>query len=149
MRIAGQEVDAEAPAAPHADERRPRWQRQPRGDGARQPARVLGRAVVLAEPALGVEGRVLDLAVAVEQQHGCARRRIGGEGADEPPARLGGLQRVLEGRAHEIEDVAVALGELVLRAAKAGDDRLATPSAEADRDPILDAGSVEQPYSSP
>ena len=53
-------------------------------------------------------------------------------------------QRVLEARAHEIEDVAVALGELTLRTAEAGDDHLTTPPMDADRDAVLDAGSVEQ-----
>jgi hypothetical protein len=96
---------------------------------------VLGRPEVLGEPALGVEVRVLDLAVAVEQHDGGARRRIGGERADEAPARLRGPQRVLEAGAHEIEDVAVALGELTLGTAEAGDDHLTTPRADADRDP--------------
>ena len=59
-------------------------------------------------------------------------------------ARLRGPQRVLEGGAHEIEDVAVALGELTLGAAETGDDHLTTLRADADRDAVLDAGSVEQ-----
>ena len=87
---------------------------------------------------------MLDLAVAVEQHDGGARRRIGGERADEACARLRGPQRVLEGGAHEVEDVTVALGELTLGAAEPGDDRLTTLRAEADRDAVLDAGSVEQ-----
>ena len=144
MRIAGQQLDGEAPAVAHADERRARRQRQPLGDRPRQPARVLGRPEVLGEPALGVEARVLDLAVAVEQHDGGARRRIGGERADEARARLRGPQRVLEAGAHEIEDVTVALGELTLGAAEAGDDHLTTLRADADRDAVLDAGSVEQ-----
>jgi hypothetical protein len=92
----------------------------------------------------GVEARVLDLPVAVEQDDGGAGRRIGRERADEPSARLGGPQRVLEARTHEIEDVAVALRELTLATAKHGDDQLTTPGADADRDAVLDARSVEQ-----
>ena len=58
--------------------------------------------------------------------------------------RLRGPQRVLEAGAHEIEDVTVALGELTLGAAEPGDDHLATLRADADRDAVLDAGSVQQ-----
>ena len=87
---------------------------------------------------------MLDLAIAVEQHDGGARRRIGGERAGEARARLRAPQRVLEARAHEIEDVAVALGELTLRTAEAGDNHLTTPPMDADRDAVLDAGSVEQ-----
>jgi hypothetical protein len=43
---------------------------------------------VLGEPALGVKARVLDLAVAVEQHNGGARRWIGGERADEAYPRF-------------------------------------------------------------
>ena len=46
--------------------------------------------------------------------------------------------------AHEIEDVTVALGELTLGAAEAGDDHVTTPRADANRDAVLDAGSVEE-----
>ena len=60
------------------------------------------------------------------------------------PRASAALQRVLEAGAHEIEDVTVALGELTLGAAEAGDDHLTTPRADADRDAVLDAGSVEQ-----
>src|SRR5437764_10653995 len=67
VRIAGQQVDGEAPPVPYADERRERRQSEPRSDGSGQPARVLSRPEVFGEPALGVEARVLDLAVAVEQ----------------------------------------------------------------------------------
>ena len=105
---------------------------------------MLGRPEVLGEPPLGGEARVLDLAVAVEQHDCGARRRIGRERADEAPARLRGPQRVLQAGAHEIEDVTVALGELKLGPAEPGDDHLTTPRADADRDPVLDAGSVEQ-----
>src|SRR4051794_27196410 len=99
---------------------------------------------MLGEPALGLEARLLDLAVAVEQHDRGARRRIGGERADEAPARLRGPQRVLEAGAREIEEVTVALGELALAAPEAGDDHLTTPRADADRDPVLDAGSAEK-----
>jgi hypothetical protein len=51
---------------------------------------------VLGEPALGVKARVLDLAVAVGQHDGAARRRIGRERADEACARFRGPQRVLQ-----------------------------------------------------
>src|SRR5512132_1727957 len=100
---------------------------------------MLGRPKVLGEPALGVGARVLDLAVAVEQHDGGAWRRIGGEGADEACARFRSPQRVLESGAHEIEDVAVTLGELTLGAAEPCDERLTTLRAEADRDGVLDA----------
>ena len=80
---------------------------------------MLGRPEVLGEPALGGEARVLDLAVAVEQHDGGARRRIARERADEAPARLRCPQRVLEAGAHEIEDVTVALGELKTRSGRA------------------------------
>src|SRR4051794_22199299 len=96
------------------------------------------------EPALGVEARLLNLAVAVEQHDRGARRRIGGERADEAPARLRRPQRTLEAGAHEIEEVTVALGELALGAPEASDDHLTTPRADADRDAVLDAGSVEE-----
>src|SRR5580765_3060598 len=96
------------------------------------------------EPALGIEAGVLDLAVAVEQHDGGARRRIGGERADEAPARLRGPQRVLDAGAHEIEEVTVALGELALGSPEARDDHLTTPRADADRDAVLDVGSVEK-----
>jgi hypothetical protein len=71
-------------------------------------------------------------------------RRIGRQRAGQPPARLGGPQRALEAGAHEIEDVPVALGELTLAAAEAGDDRLTTLRADADRDALLEAGGAEQ-----
>ena len=69
---------------------------------------MLGRPEALGEPTLGVEARELDLAVAVEQHDGGARRRVGHERAGEAPARCG-PQRVLEAGAHDVEHVAVAL----------------------------------------
>jgi hypothetical protein len=59
-------------------------------------------------------------------------------------ARLRGPQRGLEAGAHDVEHVAVALRELALGAAEPRDHRLAATGAHADRDPVLDAGSVEQ-----
>ena len=70
---------------------------------------MLSRPEVLGEPALGVDARLFDLAVAVEQHNGGARRRAGGERADEPLARLRIPQRNLDAGAHEIKHVAVAL----------------------------------------
>jgi hypothetical protein len=67
-----------------------------------------------------------------------------GERGDEPLARLGISQRALEGGAHEIEHVAVALGELTLSATDPRDDHLTTLGANDDRDAVLDAGWVEQ-----
>jgi hypothetical protein len=113
-----------------------------RGGGASQPGARPAR--VLGEPALGVKARVLDLAVAVEQHDGGARRRIGRERADEACARFRGPQRVLQGGPHEIEDVAVALGELTLGATESCDDRLTTLRADADRDGVLDARAAKQ-----
>ena len=52
---------------------------------------------------------MLDLTVAIEQHHGGARRRVGGERAIEPLAGPGLLKRGLEGRPHEIEHLAIAL----------------------------------------
>jgi len=52
---------------------------------------------------------VLDLAVTVEQHNGGARRRGGGERAEEPLASLRLPQRGLEDRAYEIKHVAIAL----------------------------------------
>ena len=86
----------------------------------------------------------LDLAVAVEQHHRRAGRRIVGERADEAPARLRGPQRTLEPRAGDVEHVAVALGELALGAPEPGDDRLAATGAHADRDLVLHARGVQQ-----
>jgi hypothetical protein len=70
---------------------------------------VLSRPEVLGEPALGVEARLLNLAIVVEQHNGGARRRGGGERADEPLARLRIPQRGIEHRPHEIKHVAIAL----------------------------------------
>jgi hypothetical protein len=105
---------------------------------------MLGRPELLGEPALVVGARKLDLAVTVEQHDSSARRRVGAERADEPPARLGISQRVLEGGAHEIEHVAAALGELTLSATKPRDDHLTTLGANDDRDAVLDTGWMEQ-----
>jgi hypothetical protein len=81
-----------------------------RGGSASHPATAPGsQPEVLGEPAPGVEARVLDLAVAVEQHDGGARRRVGGQRAHEAPARLRGPERVLEAGAHHVEHVAVAL----------------------------------------
>ena len=96
-----------------------------------------------------VTGRELDLAVAVEQHDGGARRRVGGERADEAPARLRGSQRVLEPGAGEVEHVAVALGELALGAAEAA----TTASPRPVRMPIAISYSTpaawsRSPYSS-
>ena len=101
-------------------------------------------AEVLGQPAPGVGARELDLAVAVEQHHRRAGRRIVGERADEAPARLRGPQRTLEPRAGDVEHVAVALGELALGAPEPGDDRLAATGAHADRDLVLHARGVQQ-----
>jgi hypothetical protein len=65
VRIAGQQVDGEAPPVSHAEKRWARRQSEPRGDYPRQPASVLGRPEVLAEPAISVEARALDLAIAM------------------------------------------------------------------------------------
>ena len=139
VRIAGQQLDGETSPVPDADERRTRRQSEPRGDRCGQPARVLSRPEVLGEPELGVEARLLDLAVAVEQHNGRARRRPGGEREDEPLSRLRLPQCFLEGGPHEIEHVAVALGELTLSAAEPRDDHLMTLRSNADRDAVLDA----------
>jgi hypothetical protein len=72
------------------------------------------------------------------------RRRIGSKRPDEACARFRGPQRVLQGGPHEIEDVAVTLGELTLGATESCNDRLTTLGADADRDGVLDAGSVQQ-----
>ena len=95
MWITGQQVHGQAPPVACADDRRERRQSEPRSNGLGQPARVLGCPEVLGEPALGVEAGVFDLAVAVEQHNGGARRRAGGERADEPLARLRIPQRDL------------------------------------------------------
>jgi hypothetical protein len=85
---------------------------------------MFGRVEVLGEPTVGVGARELDLAVAVEQHDGGARRRVGGERMGEAAARLFGAQRALEHGASDVEHVAVALGELALGAPQADDDRL-------------------------
>jgi hypothetical protein len=143
VRIAGQQTDGEAPAVALADEWRARRQREPLSDRPGQPARVLGRREVLGEPTLGVQAGKLDLAVTVQQHDGSARRRVAGQRAGEAPARRRGPQRALEAGADDIEQVAVALGELAFGAAEPGNDRLAATGAHADRDLVLHAGGVE------
>ena len=59
---------------------------------------MLGGAEVLGEPTLGVDARVLDLAVWAEQQHRGARRRIGGQGTDQLLTGVRGAQRQFERR---------------------------------------------------
>ena len=134
MRIAGQQAVGEAAAAALGDERRARRQREPLGDRPGEPAGMLGCVEVLGEPTVGIRTRELDLAVAVEQNDGGPRRRIGGERLDEAAAGLSGSQRALEHGASDVEHVAVALGELALGAPQAEDDRLAATGAHADRD---------------
>jgi hypothetical protein len=58
-------------------------------------------------------------------------------------ARRPGPQRALEAGADDIEQVAVALGELAFGAAEPGNDRLAATGAHADRDLVLHSGGVE------
>ena len=64
---------------------------------------------MLGEPTLAHNARELDLAIAVEQQNGGVRRRIGGERTNEAFAGLRGLQRALEHIADDVEHVPVAL----------------------------------------
>ena len=88
---------------------------------------------------------MLDLAVAVEQHDGGARRRVGGERADEPLARLripqcvprgrGARDRGRRGRARRTRRS--------VRPSPAT-THLTTLGANADRDAVLDAGRVEQ-----
>jgi hypothetical protein len=144
VRVAGQQPDGEAPAVALAHERRAWRQREPLGNWRRQPAGMVGRAEVLGKPALGVDAGELDLAGAVEQHDCGARRRLRGERPREAPARLRDTQCVLESRAHDVEHIAVALGELTLAAAEPGDDRLAATGAHADRYLILDSCGVQQ-----
>ena len=63
---------------------------------------MLGGAEVLGQPAFGVHARMLDLPVAIEQHHGRARRRIGGQRADEVLPSLRDPPRTLEAGTHEI-----------------------------------------------
>jgi hypothetical protein len=105
---------------------------------------MLAGAEVLGQPARGVPARERDLAVAVEQDNRALGRRVVGERADEALARLRGPQRTLEPRAGDVEDVAIAFGELALRAPERGDDRLAAPGARADRNLILHAAVVQE-----
>src|SRR5439155_1356048 len=104
---------------------------------------MIARAEVLGQPTPGVGARQFDLAVAVEQHHRGAGRRIVGKRAREAPARLRGPQRTLEPRARDIEHVTVALGELALGAPKPGDDRLTATSVRA---PTIERAS---PYAAP
>jgi hypothetical protein len=68
---------------------------------------------------------MLDLPVAIEQHDGRARRRIGLERADEVLASLRDPPRTLEPGTHEIEHVAVTLGELTLATAQPSDNGVA------------------------
>src|SRR5215207_1634280 len=144
VRIAGEQADGEAPAVALADQWRARRQREPLRDRPGQPSGMVGLAEVLGQPTPGLGAGELDLAIAVEQHHRRARRRIVGERADEAPARLRGPQRTLEPRAGDVEHVAVALGELAFGTPEPGDDRLAATGAHADRDLVLHAGGVPQ-----
>jgi hypothetical protein len=84
---------------------------------------MLAGAEVLGQPARGVPARERDLAVAVEQDNRALGRRVVGERADEALARMRGRQCNLEPRAGDVEDLAIALGELALRASVAGSTR--------------------------
>jgi hypothetical protein len=142
--IAGQQADGQAPAVALADQRRARRQRQPLGDRRGQPPGVLGRPEVLGEPALGIDAGELDLPIAVQEHHGGARHRLGGQHAIQALARQRGSQRVLEARVGDVEHIAVALGELALRSAERGDDHFAATGAHANRDLVLHTRRVQQ-----
>ena len=64
---------------------------------------MLGCVEVLGEPTIGFRARELDLAVAVEQHDGGARRRSGGECMGEATAGLTGSQLALEHGASDVE----------------------------------------------
>jgi hypothetical protein len=68
---------------------------------------MFGRSEVLGELTLADNAGELDLAVAVEQQNGGARRRLGGERTRKAFTSLRGPQRALE--SGSVEDVPVAL----------------------------------------
>lgn len=139
----GSRRDGEAPAVALADQRRARRQREPLGDRRGQPRGVLGRPEVL-EPALGIDAGELDLPIAVQEHHGGARHRLGGQHAIQALARPRGSQRVLEARVGDVEHIAVTLGELALRSAERGDDHLAATGAHANRDLVLHTRRVQQ-----
>jgi hypothetical protein len=63
---------------------------------------MFGRSEVLGEPTLAHNVREIDLATAVEQQNGGARRRIGGERTNKAFASLRGPQGALESAAGDV-----------------------------------------------
>ena len=144
MRVTWEQLDDQASAFALAHQWRAWRQREPLGDRTRQPPGMVGRAEVLGQPARRSGARELDLAVAIEQYHGSVGRRVDGERAGEAPTRLHGPQRALELRADDVEHVAVALGELAFGAPETGDDRLAPPGPDADRDLVPHSGSVQE-----
>jgi hypothetical protein len=88
--------------------------------------------------------RELDLAVAVEQHHCDAGRRIVGKRADEAPPRLRGPERILEPRTGDVEHVAVALGECWM--VPIADRKRSTASSERRHPPLALSSECDDPH---